>query len=218
MSPAPLDDSRVIHRAWAAVTALTSAALASAALAVVLSPRAALAQAMRPELPTLTAAAVARARRTPILPFLALTPPGEMAPSFDFPLRSADLRGRPALITLWSTECPWGRDAIRTVARLDRAFRARGVAVVVLGGNMAAELRAYEDSARTGLRFAIAGEALPAIFDRSTTAPPDPRGRVEFVLPSHLIVDGVGRVVYRDFGNDIGRAAVVLDSLARMTP
>ncbi len=63
---------------------------------------------------------------------------GEQLPDFALkaldgrPLRSADLKGDPALVFLWLTRCPVCRRVTPDVVALDRLYRARGLNVVGL--------------------------------------------------------------------------------------
>ncbi|MCU0626281.1 MAG: redoxin domain-containing protein [Gemmatimonadaceae bacterium] len=160
--------------------------------------------------------------RRPIAAFLAL--PATTLPPFSYPrlgggapVSSETVRGAPALVVFWSTFCPHGRSAIDAAVQVDAAVRGRGVRTIILAGNTAKELRAFEDSTRSGLAYGIAGDsALRAHFDQSATAPERDRYRIEWVLPGVVVLDRHGRVVARDFGTEgVLRQHALLDSLSR---
>ena len=102
---------------------------------------------------------------------------------------------------------------------LRQEFGARGIQFVLLaddapGAALDSALRAapwWDATVRTG----VADGRLTELFDHSRGNKSE--ARVEFVLPSFLLVDAEGRVVERAFGaaSDLFRRA--LDSLARGT-
>lgn len=136
--------------------------------------------------------------------------PATALPEFSFPrlgggepISSATLRSGPSLVVFWSTFCGYGRSAIDATKQLDREFRERGLRTVVLAGNTTAELTAFEDSTRSGLPFAVAGDsAIRALFDRSAVAPERDQYRVAWVYPVVAVLDRKGRVVARSFGTE----------------
>lgn len=171
-------------------------------------------------LPSAEQAAATRDRR-PIAAFAALPAPGHVVPEFSFPrlgggdpISDASLRGRPALIALWSTYCPHTRAAIAELETLHLEYAPRGASIVVLSGDESADISAFEDSLQTGLPIAIAGDAaLRAHFDQSAEAPERAKYRVEWVLPLYLVVDVTGRIVARNWGPHPTSLAGALDSL-----
>lgn len=158
----------------------------------------------------------------PIAAFLAL--PATELPAFSFPrlgggapISNATLRGRPSVVVFWSTHCAHGRSAIDAAVQLDREFGKHGVRTVVLAGNTAAELAAFEDSTRSGLAYGVAGDsALRALFDRSAVAPERDAYRIQWVYPVVAVLDQTGRVVARSFGTaGVSYQRPLLDSLVR---
>jgi len=152
--------------------------------------------------------------------------PATTLPAFSYPrlgrgprITNKTLRGVPALVVFWSTYCVHGRGAIDAAREIDAEFRPRGVRTVILAGNTSTELRAFDDSTRSGLPYAVAGgEALRARFDQSAMAPERDQYRVEWVLPVVVVLDRQGRVVSRSFGTGGVRAQrALLDSLVRDT-
>jgi thiol-disulfide isomerase/thioredoxin len=167
-------------------------------------------------------ASVPRRDPRPIAAHFAL--PATTLPAFSYPrlgggapISNATLRGAPALVLFWSTYCGYGRGAVDAARELDQQYRARGVRTIVLAGNTLEELRAFDDSTRSGLSYGVAGgEALQARFDQSASAPERDRYRVEWVLPVSVVLDRDGRVVSRQFGTGgVLAQRAVLDSLVR---
>lgn len=158
----------------------------------------------------------------------ALPAPGAALPAFSFPryrapgaVSAAGLVGAPAVIALWSSHCPYQGPWVAAFDTLARSARARGVSVVVLSDDVPG---ASLDSALARTRLAeaatgigVASGRLAEVFDRSTTSPARSTMRVEFVLPSFLLVDARGRVVRRAFGPVWGFGPA-LDSLLRAGP
>ena len=175
--------------------------------------------------------------RAPIDATAALPTIGAQLPKFDVPsytdstrLSTASIRGAPALVALWSVHCPFQGPAMAGFDSLRQAYGDRGVQFVLLaddarGAELDSTLRAaswWDATVRTGVadgRLVVADEVevlagrLTALFDRSRDV--ESAARVEFVLPSFLLVDADGRVVQRAFGTagDFFRPA--LDSLIR---
>lgn len=162
--------------------------------------------------------------RAPIDATAALPTIGAQLPKFDVPsytdstrLSTASIRGAPALVALWSVHCPFQGPAMAGFDSLRQAYGDRGVQFVLLaddarGAELDSTLRAaswWDATVRTG----VADGRLTALFDRSRDV--ESAARVEFVLPSFLLVDADGRVVQRAFGTagDFFRPA--LDSLIR---
>lgn len=177
----------------------------------------------RAGLAILAAATFLACDRRPIDANAALPAPGTPVPSFAFPahggtdsVRSAALTGAPTVLALWSTHCPYQDPWVASFSTLAQDYGARGVRVVVLADD---EPGPTLDSAlarapwRSGVsHVAVAGGALSGLFDRSRTAPERSAARVEFVLPSFLLVGPDGRVLQRAWGSvDSFRPA--LDSL-----
>lgn len=161
--------------------------------------------------------------RRPIDATAALPAIGSRLPEFDFPGRadssrvsSVSLRRSPALVALWSIHCPYQGPAMAAFDSLRQEFAVRGVQFVLLADDApGAALDSALQSApwwHADVLTGVAGGRLGALFDHSRGIRSDTR--VEFVLPSFLLVDSEGRVVQRAFGaaSDLFRPA--LDSLA----
>jgi hypothetical protein len=161
--------------------------------------------------------------KRPINPTAALPAPGSPIPAFAFPaygaadsVRSTDLVTVPTVVALWSTHCPYQGAWVVGLDRLAREYRRQGVRVIVLADDAPGQVL---DSvlARAAWRAVVSGVGvadggLAKVFDRSRDAPERERERVEFVLPSFLLVAPDGRVVRRSWGPS-GTFRPALDSL-----
>lgn len=160
----------------------------------------------------------------PINATAALPVPGTVLPAFQFPranaagsVKSSELLGAPAVVALWSTHCPYQGPWIAAFDSLARTYGPRGVRVVVLADDAAGPVldsalqRAAWLPAVTAV--GIANGRLSRVFDRSRTAPERHTDRVEFVLPSFLLIGPDGRIIRRAFGPVIAGFQPALDSL-----
>ena len=162
-----------------------------------------------------------------IQPTLALSRPGDSVPQFKLPLRdssyitSADLRGRPTVLFLWSTHCPTSRRALAEYRDLQRRYTHRAEVMLLSDDASDKELAllpsVLADSA-VGGRVALARGALARLFDRSRTAPERDTARIEFVLPAYLVIDSNGKVAGRSWGPDATAVRATLDSLLASRP
>jgi peroxiredoxin len=162
-----------------------------------------------------------------IQPALALPRPGEPVPVFALPLRdstrlvSADLRGRPTVLFLWSTHCPTSRRAIAEYRTLQSQYASRAAIVLLSDDATAKELAllpaVLADSVIRG-PVALAHGTLTKLFDRSNTAPERDTARIEFVLPAYLVIDSTGTVAGRSWGPDASVVRLLLDSLLASRP
>ena len=158
--------------------------------------------------------------RRPIEPLLALPALGEPLPQFSYlsangttRISNGALAPLPAVVLLWSTHCPFGMDVITEIARVQREYAPKGVRFVVLAAESAAMLRAFEDSAHTGLTFALTDERdLRERFDRSAVAPERATHRVEWILPTYMVMDARGRVAFKNIGPDMIPLRQALDA------
>lgn len=161
--------------------------------------------------------------RGPINPTAALPAPGQPVPAFSFPrhgggaaVTSRALAGAPTVLALWSTHCPYQGPWVAALDSLAREYVPRGARVVVLTDDApgraldSALARAAWPAAVTAV--GIADGALARVFDRAHEAPERATSRVEFVLPSFLLVAPDGRVVRRAWGPSSGFRPA-LDSL-----
>lgn len=168
--------------------------------------------------------AIGACERGPIFPEAALPPVGTPVPFFDLPrhagqdrLSSAAVSGQPVVIALWSTYCPYQRPAMLSFDTLAREFSSRGVRFLVLAddppGARLDSAVAAQPWRETGVDVAVANGQLAALFDHSDLGRIESEYRVEFVLPSYLLLDHAGVVRGRTFGPSTTAFRSVLDSL-----
>ena len=132
-------------------------------------------------------------------------------------LDPAALRGRPAVIALWASTCSASRLALESLGALHREYASRGAAVIILAED---HKRAAVDSlmaaAHATAPVALAGETLMATFTHDQSVLP---WRKAFALPTFLVLDADGRVVYRQIGVEqdaahrLTRVRAAMDSL-----
>lgn len=135
-------------------------------------------------------------------------------------LTSASLRGRAAVVALWATTCSASRLALASLGALEREYTPRGARVVILADDQdqAAVVAAL---ARTGVQMPVAlgGHTLMDTFTHAQSALP---WRKAFALPTFLVLDADGRVVYRQIGieldasRQLARVRARLDSLVKL--
>lgn len=153
----------------------------------------------------------------------ALPAPGTSLRAFSFPahgsadsVRSASFAGRPIVLALWSTHCPFQGPWVAALDSLAREYVPRGVRVVVLADDAAGRVLDSALAAATWphavTAIGVANGALQALFDNSGNALERSTERVEFVLPSFLLIGPNGRVIRRAFG-PTSRFRPTLDSL-----
>lgn len=171
---------------------------------------------------------VGACHRRPIDATVALPAPGVPVPVFSYPaLRDSSwitpevLRGAPAVIALWSTHCPFQIPAMAAFDSLAREFRSVGVQFVLLADDAPGPRL---DSAlqhapwRTSVdRIGVADDQLASRFDHRAAVSSGHPYRVEFVLPSFLLIDGHGTVIRRAFGPPADVFRHPLDSLVEGT-
>ena len=117
-------------------------------------------------------------------PWAALPAVGASLPMFEFPLLKgsalagelggrlspAALAGRPALLVIWSSECPYSHQALGGLERLRSEFEPHGVRIVLIAHEGDHELmRSFADSAKVQIPFALAGGREHLLSD--TAAP-----------------------------------------------
>lgn len=127
---------------------------------------------------------------------------GSTVPAFSYPaidgsvLAPAALRGKPTVIALWSTTCSASRLALASIIAMDKEFAARGARVVILADDKNAAVVAAAIG-REPVLAAIASNSLMDTFTHDQSVLP---WRKAFALPTFLVLDREGRVVYRQIG------------------
>lgn len=145
--------------------------------------------------------------RRPNYAVAALPVPGSRLPQIRLPMLSGDTmtaetyRGQPAVYALWSLDCGVSRAALAGIEQLRLDYAKRGVAVVLLAddGDTIA-LRRTMSAAQVALPIAYANGTLRRLFDNGKHAPERKHYRVQFGLPSFLVVDAKGVVTHRETG------------------
>lgn len=167
--------------------------------------------------------------RRPIDATAALPAPGSRVPAFSYPAPAGDsevtlqvLRGAPAVIALWSTHCPFQVPAMAAFDSLARGFRSAGVQFVLLaddapGALLDSALRHAAWRASVD-RIGVADGQLASHFAQRAAVSSEHPHRVEFVLPSFLLIDGQGIVIRRAFGSPADVFRQPLDSLVDGMP
>ena len=138
-----------------------------------------------------------RSRFPPVPAFASLGPlrPQRTDPAPDFslsdldgrPLRLADQRGRVTLLNFWGSWCPPCRQEIPDLARLDDAYRGKGLDIlgVALSEKSAPSLQAWCRAHGVAYRQALATEPMQQAY-----------GNIQEV-PVSVLIDQRGRIRYR---------------------
>lgn len=133
----------------------------------------------------------------------ALPPEGADVPAFDFRRvdggrsSAAQLRGRPAVLALWSSTCSSSRDSLAAIAALQARYGSRGVQFVIIADDAdPAPVTRVLDSAGVELPVALAEGRLTATFAPNRRWPWQPG----VALPSFLVLDAEGRIRRRIVG------------------
>jgi len=120
-------------------------------------------------------------------------PPFSLAQLDGRQVATADLRGQPSVVALWSTTCGASRKALAGIAALQGEYAARAVRILVVADDASAStVQAVLDSAGLTVPVALAAGQITPIFATAKRWPWQPG----VALPSFLIVDSVG-VVWR---------------------
>lgn len=153
----------------------------------------------------------------------ALPAVGNLVPPFRYValdgsvLTPESLRGKPTVIALWSTTCSASRLALASIAALNTAYAARGARVVILADDRdAAAVGATLAQTREPVLVALAANSLMDTFTHGQSRLP---WRKAFALPTFLVLDPAGKVVYRQIGIEqdasqrLARVRTQVDSL-----
>jgi thiol-disulfide isomerase/thioredoxin len=113
-------------------------------------------------------------------------------------LTSASLLGKPTVIALWSTTCSASRLALASIAALNAEYAGRGVRVVILADDRdSATVAATLARVREPLFVALAANSLMDTFTHGQSVLP---WRKAFALPTFLVLNAGGKIVYRQIG------------------
>ncbi|MDP1857704.1 MAG: redoxin domain-containing protein [Gemmatimonadaceae bacterium] len=133
----------------------------------------------------------------------ALPAEGSQLPPFTLELldgrqvSTADLRGQPSVVALWSSTCGASRKALAGIAALQSEYAARGLRVLVLADDASAQdVQTALDSAGLRVPVALAAGQINPLF-APTKRWPWQKG---VALPSFLVVDSAGIVRQRIVG------------------
>ncbi len=127
---------------------------------------------------------------------------GSAVPPFSYPglfadtVTSASLHNQPAVVAFWSSTCPASREALAAIQSLAAAYAGRGVRVVLLADDADAMTLPSTLQGVGDLRVGVAAGTLRATFSQTHLGP----WRRALPLPSFLVVNGDGRIVYRWVG------------------
>lgn len=155
--------------------------------------------------------------------YAALPPIGSEVPSFRYTtfdhvvLTPESIRGRPTVIALWATTCSASRLAITSLTALQMAYAPLGADVVILADDRDS-VAVASLFARSGVQpiIALGAGTLMGTFTHGQSPLP---WRKALALPTFLVLDAMGRVVYRQIGieqsaaQQLGRVRSTLDSL-----
>lgn len=147
-----------------------------------------------------------------------LPPVGTAVPDFDLPmigegtLTAETLRGHPAVLALWSTDCSASRLALEGLAGVQETYAETGLIVAVLANDADAEaLATFMEGAGVDLPAAYASGELHALFDHERRP-----WQKSFPLPSYLVLDSTGQILAVSMGvplDDVQTGSVKLQHL-----
>ena len=150
---------------------------------------------------------------------------GSTVPDFHYPTLGgsqatrASLGGHPTVIALWATTCSKSRLALSAIESLHAEYTPLGANIVILADDSdRAILNAVIDSARIRTPVALAASTLMTTFTHGQSRLP---WRKVSPLPTFLVLDHGGRVVYRQIGIDrqpdqrLPAIRTLLDSMLR---
>lgn len=160
--------------------------------------------------------------------YSALPAVGTTIPDFRYPtldgavLTRSSLRGRPTVVALWATTCSASRLALASLGALEEEYTPRGARVVILADDQdqAAVVAAF---AQAGVKVPVAlgGHTLMGTFTHAQSPLP---WRKAFALPTFLVLNADGRIIYRQIGieqdtsQQLASVRARLDSLLKSAP
>lgn len=131
---------------------------------------------------------------------------GSAVPAFDFQqldgthVTPAALAGKPAVLALWSSSCPYSRRALAELSDIQNTFALRGVRVLIIADDAdSATVQRVLDRAGVALPVALADGKITRVFAPGKQWP----WQQGVSLPSFLILDADGRVTNRIVGIEV---------------
>lgn len=132
---------------------------------------------------------------------------GEVLPAFRADLLTGDsitahdLVGAPAIVAIWSTDCPGSRQAWMSLEDLFAALSPNGVQFLVLATDSdITVLEEFVRSAATRIPIAQVPPDEVRRFIRSRRVRPAEPFQVVFAKPSFLVIDAVSVIIAREGG------------------
>lgn len=160
--------------------------------------------------------------------YAALPAIGSEVPAFRYTtfdrvvLTPQSIRGRPTVIALWATTCSASRLAIKSLSALQSAYAPLGANVVILADDRdSVVVSSLLEQTAVQPTVALAAGTLMDTFTHGQSPLP---WRKAFALPTFLVLDAAGRVVYRQIGiersaaQQLERVRATLDSLLSHPP
>lgn len=149
---------------------------------------------------------------------------GDPVPEFEYTgidgsaVTPESLRGKPAVIALWSTTCSASREALASLGALHAEYAGEGARVVILAEDSdASAVSTVLAASKVQVPVALASGTLQDTFTHDQSVFP---WRQAFALPTILVLNRDGKVVLRQLGVErdstsrLKRVRSVLDSLA----
>jgi thiol-disulfide isomerase/thioredoxin len=143
--------------------------------------------------------------------YAALPSVGSPVPAFQYasldgpPLNADALRGGPAVVALWSSRCSASRLALAALSALHAEYAPRGARVVVLADDR--DQGAIDSLLRQADVRAPVALASGSLMDTFTHHQSPLPWRKAFALPTFLVLDPAGRVIYRQIGVELEESA-----------
>jgi hypothetical protein len=143
--------------------------------------------------------------------YAALPPAGSPVPAFQYAaldgsqLNADALRGGPAVVALWSSRCSASRLALDALGALHAEYAPRGARVVILADDREqGAVNSLLQQADVRAPVALAAGSLMSTFTHDQSPLP---WRKAFALPTFLVLDSAGRVIYKQIGVELDESA-----------